>query len=90
MADIAIEEILARHLVALGEAQHLAAERGQAAVEGIEVVDQELDLGRVELHAFDLRGEVLAQLLVAGFVLGRWTARRHCRHRDPAATAASC
>jgi hypothetical protein len=54
--------------VAFGEAQHLAAQRGQAAVEGIEVVDQVFDLGRVELHAFDLRGQVLAQLLVLLFL----------------------
>src|SRR3546814_853341 len=61
-ADIMVEERLARHLVALGEAQHLAAERGQAAVVAVELVDQIFDLGAVELHAFDLRGQFFAQL----------------------------
>jgi hypothetical protein len=50
--------------VAFGETQHLPAQRGQAAVEGIEIVDQIFDLVRVELHAFDQRGQVFAQLLV--------------------------
>ncbi len=49
VTDIAVEEVLARHLVALGEAQHLAAERGQAAVEAVELIDEIFDLGVVEL-----------------------------------------
>src|SRR3546814_8513748 len=49
--DIIVEERFARHLVALGEAQHLAAERGQAAVIAVELVDEIFDLGVVELHA---------------------------------------
>ena len=44
--------------MAFCQAQHLPAQRGQAAVEGIEVVDQKFDLGSVELDAFDLGGEV--------------------------------
>ena len=51
-------------LVALGEAQHLAAERGQAAVVAVELLDQIFDLAAVELDAFDLGGQLLAQLLV--------------------------
>src|SRR3546814_3715781 len=52
------------------QAQHLPSQRGQSAVEGIEVVDQELDLGRMELNAFDLGGQFFAQLFVLAF-LGR-------------------
>src|SRR3546814_16686256 len=63
------EERFARHLVARGEAQHLAAERGQAAVIAVELVDEIFDLGVVELHAFDLRGQLLAQLVI--FLLRR-------------------
>ena len=60
MAHIAVEEILARNLVAFGKAQHLAAQCGQAAVERIELVDQIFDLVRVELDAFDLGGQFFA------------------------------
>ena len=68
VADIAIEEVLARHLVALGEAQHLPAQRGQAAVEAVELVDEIFDLGVVELDALDLGGQLLAQLLILALV----------------------
>ncbi len=64
MAHVAFEEGPARHAVALGKAQHLAAERGQAAVVAVELLDQIFDLAAVELDAFDLGGEVLAELLV--------------------------
>ena len=64
VAHVAFEEGAARHLVALGEAQHLAAERGQAAVVAVELLDQIFDLAAVELDAFDLGGQLLAQLLV--------------------------
>src|SRR3546814_15668534 len=57
-ADIMVEERLARNLAALGEAQHLAAQRGQAPVVAIELVDQIFDLGAVELHALDQRGQL--------------------------------
>ncbi len=50
--------------MALGEAQHLAAERGQAAVVAVQLLDQIFDLAAVELDAFDLGGELLAQLVV--------------------------
>src|SRR5690606_29658665 len=69
------EEIGALDLVALGQAQHLPSQRGQSAVERIEVVDQELDLGGVELHALDFGGELLAQVLVLLFLcLGEFLA----------------
>ena len=44
VAHVAFEEGAARHPVALGEAQHLAAERGQAAVVAVELLDQIFDL----------------------------------------------
>ena len=59
VADIGIEEVDALDLVTFGKTQHLAAERGQAAIEGIKVVDEELDLRRVELDAFHLGGELV-------------------------------
>ena len=61
-AHVAVEERLARHAVALGEAQHLAAERGQAAVVAVELVDEIFDLAGVELDALDLGGELFAEL----------------------------
>src|SRR5205085_673883 len=64
VAHVAFEEGAARHLVALGEAKHLPAKPGQLAVVGVERVDQRLDLAAVELDAFDLGGQLLAQLLV--------------------------
>ena len=64
VAHVAFEEGLARDAVALGEAQHLAAERGQAAVVAVELLDQIFDLAAVELDALDLGGEVLAELLI--------------------------
>ena len=70
-AHVAVEERLARDAVALGEAQHLAAQRGQAAVVAIELVDEIFDLRGVELDALDLGGELLAQLLVLLLVGGR-------------------
>ena len=71
VAGIAVEEGLARHAVALGEAQHLAAQRRQAAVVAVELVDQIFDLGCVELDALDFGGELFAQLLVLLLVGGR-------------------
>ena len=70
VAHVAFEEGAARHVVALGEAQHLPAKRGQAAVVAVELVDQIFDLGGVELDALDLGGELLAQLLVLLLVAG--------------------
>ena len=74
VAHVAFEEGAARHLVALGQAQHLPAETRQALVVGVERVDQGLDLAAVELDAFDLGGQLLAQpvvllLFAAGEVL---------------------
>jgi hypothetical protein len=37
--------------VTLGQTQHLAAQRRQAAVEGVQIVDQIFDLAGMELHA---------------------------------------
>ena len=54
--------------MALGKAQHLAAQRGQAAVEGVEIVDQKFDLGRVELDAFDFGGELFRKRFVFLFL----------------------
>ncbi len=70
MPDIGFEEVDPLDLMTFGKAQHLAAKRSQAAVEGIQIVDQEFDLGRVELYAFDFRGQLFAQCFVFLF-LGR-------------------
>ena len=85
VADIAVEEVLARHLVALGQAQHLAAQRGQAPVEGVELVDQIFDLGAVELDALDLGGQLLAQLLILALV-----GRGQLAARAPSRRGAGC
>ena len=50
--------------MALGEAQHLPAQRGQAAVVAVQLVDQIFDLGGVELDALDLGGELFGEFLV--------------------------
>jgi hypothetical protein len=70
-ADIGIEEVDALDLVTLGKAQHLPAQRGQAAVEGVEIVDQEFDLGGVELHALDLAVSSSRRASVFLFLGGR-------------------
>src|SRR6185503_11281914 len=70
VAHIGFEEGSARDLVALGEAQHLAAQSGQAAVVAVELVDQIFDLGAVELDALDLGGEVLPEALILALVGG--------------------
>src|SRR6185295_14386623 len=70
VAHIGFEEGAARHLVALGEAQHLAAQSGEAAVVAVELVDQIFDLGAVELDALYLGGEMLAQALIFALVGG--------------------
>src|SRR3546814_13348926 len=80
--DIGVEETLALHLVTLGKTQHLSAQRGQAAIEGIKLVDEIFDLRAVELDAFDLGGQVLAQLLIfLLFEIGRASCReRVCQY----------
>ena len=84
-AHIAFEERPARHAVALGQAQHLAAERGQAAVIAVQLVDQIFDLGGVELDALDLGGELLAELVIFLLVGGRERlAARPARPSGPA------
>ena len=70
-AHIAVEEGLARNAVTLGEAQHLPAKRGQAAVVAVELVDEIFDLGGVELDALDLGGQLLAELLILLLVARR-------------------
>jgi len=69
VADIAFEKGTARHLVPFGQTQHLAAKRGQPAVERIELVDQKFDLVGVKLDAFDESGQFFAQIVI--FFLGR-------------------
>src|SRR4029079_19349450 len=64
IAHVAVEKGLARYAVTLGEAEHLAAKRGQAAVVAVELVDEIFDLRRVELDALDEGGELFRQLLV--------------------------
>ena len=81
VAHVAFEEGAARHAVALGEAQHLAAERGQPAVVAVELVDEIFDLRGVELDALDLGGELLAELLVFLLVGRRIIVRRRRARR---------
>src|SRR4029078_1124117 len=71
VAGVGLEERLARNPVALGEAQHLASKRDQAAVVAVERLDEIFDLGAVELDALDQRGQLLAQLVVL-LLVGRW------------------
>ena len=68
MADICLKEVDTLHFVTFRQAQHLPAKGSEATVKGIKVVDQEFDLGRMELHAFDLCGQFFAQLLVFLFL----------------------
>ena len=78
--------------MALGEAQHLPAQGGQAAVVGVELVDQIFDLGGVELDALDLGGQLLAELLVFLLVAGRiaFAGGRARRGGPPGACRISC
>ena len=46
VADMVVEEILALDAARLGEAQQLALGRDQAAVQGVELIDELLDAAR--------------------------------------------
>jgi len=81
MVHIAVEKVLARHLVPFGQTQHLAAQRGQAPVIGIKLIDQIFDLLLVELDAFDLGGQAFAQFVIAIlFRLAQRVAIAHGQH----------
>jgi hypothetical protein len=54
--------------VAFGQAEHLPAERSEASIVGIELINEILDLAVVELDALDLGGQLLAELLVLALV----------------------
>ena len=54
VAAVVLQELLARHLAALGHAQQLALQRGQPLVELLELRDQFLDAVVVQPHLLDL------------------------------------
>ncbi len=70
IADVGIEKIDTLHFVAFGKAKHLPTQCGQAAIEGVKIIDQKFDLGRVELNALDFSRKLLGKRLVFLF-LGR-------------------
>lgn len=67
--------------MALGQTQHLPAQRGQAPVIGIKLIDQIFDLLLMELDALDLRGQAFAQFLIIILILlAQHFARTHGEH----------
>ncbi|MNI21438.1 hypothetical protein D3C73_749630 [compost metagenome] len=69
-AEIGLEELGARDAVAVGQAQQPAFLTDQALVDGVELLDQRLDAGVVQLHRLqavrDRRRQGLIGLLVLG------------------------
>src|SRR3546814_16507207 len=64
-SDVCSSDLLARHLVPFGQPQDLPAQSGEAAVVAIELVDQLLDLGVVEVDGLHHFRQLFAQLLEA-------------------------
>ena len=61
VAAVVLQELLARHLAALGHAQQLAFQRGQPLVELLQLRHQLLDAVVVQPHLLDLAHQFLAR-----------------------------
>ena len=92
VAEMLLEEILARHAMRFGQTQQAAFERHQTAVDAVHLVDKRFDAVVVELEALDEIDRLVAQLLEAAFLAGGEFVR--CQGgfdaTRPAACRASC
>ena len=71
VAEVLVDEVLARHAVAVGQPHQPALQRDQALVDGVELLHQALDARVVEREALDVADDLVAQLVVAALLLAR-------------------
>ncbi len=71
VAEVLVDEDLARHAVAVGEAHETALEADEAAVDRVELLDEALDARVVEREALHVGDDLLAQLVVGLLLLAR-------------------
>ena len=71
-----LQELLAAHAVAFGQAQQPAFVLHQALVDVVELLDQRLDARRVERQRLHRRDQLVLELLVAALLAGRQRAGR--------------
>ena len=89
VAAVVLQEVLARHLAALGHAQQLAFQRRQPLVELLELGDQLLDAVVVQPHLLDLAAPAPRAGLLVGLLRARGDLLA-ARSSSPAGGAASC
>src|SRR5262245_60021476 len=65
VAEILVDEMLARHTETVGQLHQPAFVRDKTLVDRVELLDQTLDAGVVERQALDVADELVAQLVVA-------------------------
>ena len=71
VAEVLVDEVLARHAVAVGQPHQPALQRDEALVDGVELLHQALDARVVERQALDVADDLVAQLVVAALLLAR-------------------
>ena len=69
--QIVLEEILARHAMALGEPHQAALAADEALVDVVELLDQRVDARLVQPQRFHLADDLVLQLLIVAFLRGR-------------------
>jgi hypothetical protein len=71
IAKIFVDEVLARHTVAVGKAHQPALQCHQALVDGVELFHQAFDACVVERQALDVTDDLITQLVIAALLLAR-------------------
>ncbi len=70
-AEIIVEKFLARHALAVGQPHQLALKAHQLLVDGIELFDQRLDAGVVDVHRLEIVDDGGLHPVILFLVLGR-------------------
>src|SRR5262249_17063172 len=65
VAEVLVDEILARHTETVGQPHQAALVRDKTLVYGVELLDQTLDAGVLERQALNVADDLVAQLIVA-------------------------
>ena len=71
VAEVFVDELLARHAIAVAQAHEAAFETDQALVDGVELLDQAFDTVVVQGQRFDVEDDFIAQLVVSLLLLAR-------------------
>ncbi len=92
VAEVLVDERLARHAVGFGQAHQLAFLADELLVDAVELLDEALDTVVVERQALHVDDDLVAQLVVGLLLLLGALSRRRpaARASCPAACAASC